>query len=363
MIEYTYGNLLEAQTQALVNTVNCVGAMGKGLALQFKQAFPENFRLYVNACNANKVQIGSMFVVETDTMLSPKYIINFPTKNHWKAPSKISYIEQGLQDLVRIINEYSISSVAIPPLGCGNGGLSWQVVEPLIIKAFEDVPHIKVLLYPPQPAPNVKSMRVDKKLQQLTVSRALLLKLMDSYQHQGYDLSKLEVQKLAYFLQAAGEQLRLKYEANQYGPYAENLNHVLQRLEGTYIQGYGDRTQRSAIHLLPHAVQTADKTLENVPESLSRLERVSNLIQGFETPYGLELLATVHWVVQEQAGLTLEDVVQTVHTWSPRKQHLFTEFHITAAWKQLQQQAWINLQVQYQDHQIFGDRSFPAWER
>jgi len=142
--------LLKADVEALVNTVNCVGVMGKGIALEFKQTFPRNFEVYQKACKTGEVKPGSMFVFKTGSIFKPQYIINFPTKRHWRDNSKIDNIKTGLVALIREISQLNIQSVAVPPLGCGLGGLNWSIVRPMIEKAFEDLPDVQVLLYEPE---------------------------------------------------------------------------------------------------------------------------------------------------------------------------------------------------------------------
>jgi O-acetyl-ADP-ribose deacetylase (regulator of RNase III) len=149
MIRYTQGNLLEADAQALVNAVNTVGVMGKGVALMFKDAYPENFKSYEGACQSNEVQLGKMFVTERREMFGPKWIINFPTKAHWRFPSKIEWIVEGLEDLKRIIIENGIKSVALPALGAGNGGLAWKDVRPRIEAALGELRDVEVIVYEP----------------------------------------------------------------------------------------------------------------------------------------------------------------------------------------------------------------------
>src|ERR1700674_5343955 len=129
MIRYTQGNLLEAPTEALVNTVNEVGVMGKGVALMFSEAFPDNARAYVEACKDGKVHVGRMFVTENRELTEQRWIINFPTKKHWRGPSRLEWIHDGLKDLVRVIKAKKIRSIALPPLGCGNGRLDWTMVR------------------------------------------------------------------------------------------------------------------------------------------------------------------------------------------------------------------------------------------
>lgn len=149
MIESAKGNLLKADAEALVNAVNCVGVMGKGIALQFKEAYPENFSAYAKACRDSEVQPGKMFIVPTKSLSNPKYIINFPTKRHWKGKSKIEDVSAGLEALIADVQKLEIKSIAIPPLGCGLGGLDWSDVRPLIEQAFLKVPSVRVLVFEP----------------------------------------------------------------------------------------------------------------------------------------------------------------------------------------------------------------------
>lgn len=343
MIEFKQGNLLEADVEALVNTVNCVGVMGKGIALQFKQAFPDNFRQYERACRANEVQPGKMFSVSTGSLFNPKYIINFPTKRHWKGKSRLEDIQAGLKALIAEVKHLGICSIGIPPLGCGNGGLEWSQVKPIIESAFAELPNVQVLLFTPHGVPEADLMHVATSKPNITRARALFIRLLELYGIPGYQLTLLEIQKLAYFLQVAGEPLKLQYVKEKYGPYANNLNHVLQKLEGHYIRGYGDRSREAQIYVMPEGREAARTFLENAPEARERLEQVSRLIEGFESPYGLELLATVHWVAQEDPQAAIDDfqAVTLVHRWSDRKHELFRPEHIRKAWQRLHKQNWL----------------------
>jgi len=346
MIELGHGNLLEADVEALVNTVNCVGIMGKGIALQFKQAFPDNFKAYQSACKKGEVCPGTMFIFPTKKLLNPKYIINFPTKRHWKQPSKLEDIETGLVALIEEVQKLEIRSIAIPPLGCGNGGLRWEEVKPLITKSFSKLPAVKVVIFEPAGAPLPEKMPIGTEKPSLTRPRALLIRLLELYGIPGYELTLLEIQKLAYFLQAAGEPLKLRFEKQKFGPYAHNLNHVLQLLEGHFIRGYGDHAAvDKEVHTLPGASDAATALLADMPEALERLERVSKLIRGFETPYGMELLATVHWLATHEdldAAENFERAIKGVQSWSERKSGLFRDAHIKTAWIQLQEQGWLH---------------------
>ena len=340
MIEFKQGNLLEENAESLVNTVNCVGVMGKGIALQFKQAFPENFRQYEKACRADEVQPGRMFTVATGSLFYPRYIINFPTKRHWRGKSKIEDVKSGLKALVTEVQQLGISSIAIPPLGCGNGGLDWAKVKPLIESAFAELPEVKVIVFEPTGAPEVDKIQVATSKPNMTRSRSLLIRLLELYGIPGYRLTMLEAQKLAYFLQVAGQPLKLRYVRHKYGSYADNLNHALQRIEGHYIRGYGDRSREAEIYVLPEGREAAQTFLETELDAKDRLERVSHLITGFETPYGMEMLATVHWVAQEnpKAAKDADVAIALVHEWSDLKRKLFKPEHIRKAWHRLHEQ-------------------------
>jgi O-acetyl-ADP-ribose deacetylase (regulator of RNase III) len=342
MAEIKTGNLLQADVEALVNTVNTVGVMGKGIALQFKQAFPDNFNAYERAAKHHQIVPGKMFVFETGRLTNPRYIINFPTKRHWRGKARFEDIEAGLQDLVHLIQEKGIHSIAIPPLGCGFGGLDWEDVRPLIVKALEAVPAVKAQVYAPAGAPLPEKMPVATTRPHLTLGRAALIKLIGQYALPGYRLTLLEIQKLAYLLQMTGEALKLNYVKQKYGPYAENLNFVLQRLEGHYIRGYGARSVNANINLLPGAINEAETFLSSYPETQARLNRVARLIQGFETPYGMELLATVHWLSHEDQTVQQDPnaAVRGFETWSLRKRENFRPEHIQIAWDRLNQQGW-----------------------
>jgi O-acetyl-ADP-ribose deacetylase (regulator of RNase III) len=345
MIEIKQGNLLTASAEALVNTVNCVGYMGRGMALQFKKAFPENFTEYQKACRAGQVQPGKMFVFEIGSMLSPRYVINFPTKRHWRGKSRYEDIEAGLRALVSEVKRLGIRSVAVPPLGCGLGGLDWKRVRPMIEAAFAGAPDVHVMLFAPAGAPEAKAMPVRTQRPRMTVARALFIRLMDQYAELAYRLTLLEIQKLAYFLQEAGESLRLRYDGGLYGPYAPNLNKVLEVLEEHFIRGYGDSQRPDVeIELLPGAAGVAEEFLIERPEHQERLYRVSRLISGFETPYGMELLSSVHWVAThaDTPAVDADSAVRFVASWNDRKQRMFRPGHIRVAWERLAEQGWVN---------------------
>jgi O-acetyl-ADP-ribose deacetylase (regulator of RNase III) len=346
VISQSHGNLLQADVDALVNTVNTVGVMGKGIALQFKRAFPAMFRDYARAAKSGEVRLGSMHVWPTGQLSGPRFVINFPTKGHWKASSRLADIERGLDDLVRVIRDEAIRSIAVPPLGCGNGGLDWSVVEPLIRAKLEPLVDVEVLLFPPVGAPAAASMTTAGPTPRMSAGRAALIGLLGSYsRHALAEPSLIEAQKLMYFLQLAGEPLRLEFQGHHYGPYADNLRHVLQEVEGHYLSGFGDGSllvaQAEPLTLLPGAEDAARPVLEQHPETRERIDRVLDLIEGFESAYSLELLATVHWLLDHEGPRGLDDVVTAVQAWSPRKGLMFTPEHIRIAVEALESRGWV----------------------
>lgn len=341
MIRYTQGNLLEAPVEALVNTVNEVGVMGKGIALMFREAFPESARRYIAACRAGEVNVGTMFVVRERDLTGQRWIINFPTKKHWRQPSRMEWIRDGLHDLVRVIQDEGIRSVAIPPLGCGAGGLEWSQVKREIDRALADLDEVDVVVF--EPTSEYPNTPKRSGVEHLTPSRALMAELVRRYGVLGMDCTNLEVQKLGWFLTRGIRKLRLtdplglKYSPEKYGPYADNLRHLLNELDGSYLHCekrlsdagptdliWFEASKRSAVEAFLHSAECLDYR--------DALEATAAVIDGFESPLGMELLATVDWMAAErQCPLTLPAVKAGLAEWpgghaaARRKQNLFDD--------------------------------------
>lgn len=343
MIEFRSGDILKSDAEALVNTVNCVGVMGRGIALQFKNAFPANFQAYAAACKREQVQPGRMFVFETG-QLAPRYIINFPTKRHWRGRSRLDDIDSGLKALVAEIRARGIRSIALPPLGSGLGGLNWWAeVRPRVEKALRSLNDVQVIVFEPNRAPASETMRHRREVPQMTAGRAALVELIHRYLGGLLDpfVTLLEVHKLMYFLQVAGEPLKLRYKAAPYGPYAENLRHVLHAIEGHLIAGYdyGGDAPDKPLSLVPGAVEEAAEFLAEHRNTRERFDRVAALVEGFESPFGLELLSTVHWIMHNEPVRTLPDVIARTYAWNDRKRR-FTPRQIGIAADVLTAQGW-----------------------
>jgi O-acetyl-ADP-ribose deacetylase (regulator of RNase III) len=347
MIKPTRGDLLKQDdVDAIVNTVNCVGVMGKGIALQFKNKWPANFTAYAAACKAGNVRPGRMFVFDSGGLVRPNFIINFPTKDHWRGASTIEFIRDGLVDLVAQVRRLGIRSIAVPPLGCGNGGLDWADVRPLIEDAFEVLPEVEVRLFEPAGAPDPKSMEVRTKRPRMTPGRAAIVKVLGTYRELNYGLSKIEVQKLAYFLQEAGGPLDLPFTKHHYGPYSDALRHALNTMEGHFIRGLGDGVVEAEIEPTEDALAEAEAFIAEQSHAAlaDQVTRVGRLIEGYQSSYGMELLASVHWVATREPGVhSVADAVTAVHSWNDRKRQLMKPQHIAAAWQRLGDEGWLAL--------------------
>jgi O-acetyl-ADP-ribose deacetylase (regulator of RNase III) len=344
MITYKTGDIFKEEADAIVNTVNCVGVMGRGIALQFKKYFPDNFRVYEAACKRKEVVPGKMFVHETGSLIGPKYVINFPTKRHWRGASRMEDIESGLQDLAKVIAKLHIKSIALPPLGCGLGGLDWSEVRGRIESTLSQLSEVKVIVFEPKGAPEAEKMVKNRKVPNMTPGRAALVELMHRYLAGLLDpfVSLLEVHKLMYFLQESGEPLRLEYQKNLYGPYAENLRHVLNAVEGHMLSGYADGGDRpdKELRLVPGAYEDASKFIQEHPQTKQHFDKVSDLVEGFESPFGMELLSTVHWVATKENATSRQQVVEKVHQWNERKKQ-FTPRQIELAYNVLIGKGWL----------------------
>jgi len=352
MIYYIQGNLLEAQTEALVNTVNTVGVMGKGIALMFKERFPANMQAYTKACKAKQIQTGKMFITQTNELMGAKWIINFPTKQHWRNPSKLEWITQGLQDLKQFIKENKIKSIAIPPLGSGNGGLDWAIVKQQIEIALADLDDVEIWVY--EPTQKYQNVAKRKGVEELTPARALIAELIRRYWILGVECSLLEIQKLAWFLERVIETqdienpLKLQFKAHNYGPYADRLRHVLDGLDGSYLHSdkriadcdpadvilFND-SKRDKVQLYLHTEAKA---------YLPTLEKTSQIIDGFESPFGMELLSTVDWLLaKEHCQADVAALQQGMSNWAAgkhwgqRKARLFNERVISIALERITQ--------------------------
>ncbi|MDY6215264.1 macro domain-containing protein [Actinobacillus porcinus] len=351
MIIYTKGNLLDADVDVLVNTVNTVGIMGKGIALMFKERFPENNKLYTAACRAHTVVTGKMFITAVDTLFhNPKWIVNFPTKQHWKGKSKMEWIKEGLVDLKHFLVKAQVRSIAIPPLGAGNGGLDWELVKKCIEEELGELEDISIFLY--EPTLEYQNIRKLHGIEELTLTRALISELVRKYWALGIDCSLLEIQKLVWFLQRNIDKLGLKNEMKAkfrphfYGPYADNINHLLNKLDGSYLladKRIPDSSPNDVIWFNNEKEQILSLYLASIPKEYKRaLSSTLDIIAGFESPFGLELLSTVDWLLEnDKCQPNVESLRNGLKTWKSnkwaieRKLRIFTDNDLELALNKL----------------------------
>jgi O-acetyl-ADP-ribose deacetylase (regulator of RNase III) len=338
MIKCTVGNILSDHADVLVNTVNTEGVMGKGIALAFKKAFPGNFKHYEQVVKEGHASVGKVILFRTG-LTHPKYIVNFPTKKHWRHPSKMEYVEAGLQDLVEQLEAITDArSIALPPLGCGNGKLNWAEVKPVMLRYLEPLStRWAITIY----EPGLQDQRmVERKEVPLTAARAILLHLLDRYRILGYDINLLVAQKMTYLMQRFGEPMKLEFVRGPYGPYAHNLNFLLQKLNGAYLwYKEEDNKPTTTVKLEADKLAEVERFIQEQAsdEQRQRMDQVLDLIQGLETPYGLELLSTVDFVMHQTGKRDVAEIQEEIHNWTDRKKELMKPQHIQLVHRRLMQ--------------------------
>lgn len=334
MIKYITGNLFESKTEAIVNTVNTVGVMGKGIALQFKKYFPHNFKIYAQACKEKKFNIGDLLVTEEHSLNGKRTIINFPTKTDWRKPSEYEYIELGLKKLTELIQEQNIKTIAIPPLGAGNGGLDWNKVKSIIEKHLSDIDS-EIIIY--EPNAKIKEV-INKERTKLTPARAMLLSVLFDLVKSGEFVSEFAAEKVAYFLQRFGakNEFKLEYKPYFYGPYSGKIRHVLYYLNGSYLTGYTSKDKKPFEEL--GLISETEKIIEdylNKPENSnhqSTIDKTKAFLRGYYSNFGLELLSSVDFIMKTKNTNNIEDIKSELSGWSNRKRTLFSnEKFITKA--------------------------------
>lgn len=325
MIHYITGNILDSEAQALVNTVNTVGVMGKGIALQFKKAYPNNFKSYSLACKNKEVEVGKMFVtIDSNLHSGEKIIINFPTKKNWRNPSEYSYVSDGLDDLLNVIKQYNITSIAIPPLGAGNGGLKWTKVKMLI---EEKLKHLDIDIFVFEPSLKIKE-KLKKERVKLTDARALLLYVLYDLVRNGEYISEFSSEKVSYFLQRFGAEkyFNLEFTPKFYGPYSGKVRYVLNALNGSYIMGYSgmDKKPFDPLTIVADGFEDVKNHVENDPE-LSRIAKDTlAFLNGFYSDFALELLSSIDFIALKEKTYDRQVVAKKLSEWSDRKQSMFT---------------------------------------
>ena len=332
--------MMQSGAEALVNTVNTVGVMGKGIALQFKEAFPNNNKVYIEACKRKELEPGKLLSVWDENInFGKKLIINFPTKIHWRYPSKYEYIEKGLIALRELLQKEKIKSVAIPPLGSGNGGLDWAKVKPMIEQALIGL-ETEIMIYEPNAAIKAILQKQDNhKNVHLTPARASLLYALFAFESVGEFSSLFVANKLAYFLQRQGQKLNLDFKAYHYGPYAIGVEKVLYHLNGVYLRGM-EQGQAKPFEPLQLNYEKWHEVTQYVDNQMSfnDVQRVKSLIKflsNYTSELSLEILSTVDFILAQHPQYTLEEVMKAVTQWNMRKKELFKKEYVQVSYNYL----------------------------
>ncbi|MBI5023840.1 MAG: macro domain-containing protein [Candidatus Omnitrophica bacterium] len=358
-MEVLIGNIFESGAQTIVNTVNCVGVMGKGIAAEFKERYPEMFKDYVARCERREVNPGVPYFFK-ESMFSPQ-IVNFPTKSDWRAASRIQDIEKGLRILTEKYKEWGIESIALPPLGCGNGQLLWDAVGPLIYKYLSqwDIP---VKMYAPYGAPR-EQLTIDflcrgvalrkngtgnSILQKLNPAWVALAEVVYRIERQAYHMpvGRVIFQKIAYVATALGLPTGLTHVRSSYGPYCRELDEVKKRLSNAGLI----QEEKSGImfRVLPGLAyeKDRDKYKENIQNWNSLIDKTVDLFLRLNTNQA-EIVATVLFVEKElnhEKNLTEDDVLREVMKWKQQRRPPLNEREVAVAIRNLGVLKWFHLQ-------------------
>ena len=321
MITLLTGNILESEAQALVNTVNCEGFMGKGLAYQFKKSFPETNKSYVQMCNKKELFPGKMHYFKENN----KLIINFPTKDKWRKKSEIDYIDKGMKSLIEVIKNNNLKSIAIPPLGSGNGGLEWKEVKNLIWDYVYPISN-EVEIYIYEPSLNYKAQ--SKKAPKLTLSHFILMNIKNKLDK----FSKLRLQKVAFFINLFSKENYFKFEAHLYGPYSHSIDIISKD-----IKEFQEFHQYNTEEALKYAYNTLiSKSVEQkLNDFLVPLQQATNLINKYTLDRDIELYSTIAYILSENIKLNSKQIIHHIHNWSNLKKEKFEDSTIELALNQM----------------------------
>jgi len=356
MMKFIQGDIFESKAQTLVATVNCVGVMGKGLAKEFKDRFPEMFKEYVRVCKRGELRQGVLFIHDE----LDKKILCFPTKDNWKGPSKYEFIEAGLKNLQENYSKWGIASIAIPPLGSGLGGLDWKKVKDLIIKYMKDLP-IEIEVYEPL----VSADRIVREnqfkystkisLTPDTIYTGEIIRLARNHYPADMPIGRLLIQKIAFFSQMAGLPIKLNFEKYYYGPFDFKFRFNVDKLDGLYIRDLSPSFQRSNLVMLDEQkwLQVLEESGLDLTDARDKIQRAIDFLKQFSVPQ-TELMAStlwawIHLVASGQPG-SGDEVVRYIKEWKFEK---FTELQILEAMDKLAAAGWLS--PPFKEEEIYAE--------
>jgi O-acetyl-ADP-ribose deacetylase (regulator of RNase III) len=341
VIKYVTGNLLESEAKVLVNTVNCEGYMGKGIAYQFKLAFPENNRSYVAACKSGRLKIGTLHhFVENG-----KIIVNFPTKNKWRANSKMEYIEKGLDELINLLNKLNAPSVAIPPLGSGNGGLIWADVKNLIEEKLSPVSeNVEILIY--EPSMNYTALPAAEP--KLSTSALILMQIKMSLTK----FSTLRLQKTAYIMDIFSVKPYFNFKKDKLGPYDHSIGVISKSINE--FQKYHNTKNTDEAYNIALSKLISEKTSSHLNILLPLVKKASDYVNLISEDKTLECLTTILFILKTNGDLEEEQIFFNFKNWSEDKAKRFTEQEIKQGLEYLHNTCMV-------ERTLMGYRSINSW--
>lgn len=351
------GDLFKSRAQTLVNTVNCVGVMGKGVALGFKKRFPAMFADYVVRCKRGEVQLGRPYLYTADGV---PWTLNFPTKDDWRSVSRLSDIVRGLEYLESHYKDWGITSLAVPPLGCGNGQLDWEVVGPTLFRHFSRL-DIPVELYAPHDTPAYQlsleylagqsSRSNAEPARKIGPAEVALVAVVSRIVREPYHwpVGRVTFQKMAYFLTEAGVSTGLEYERGSYGPFAKDLKRVTARLVNNGLLTETKRGQMFVIEPGPTYLDARERHKDRLREWAPEINKVADLFLRLSRTEDAEVAATVHFAAKSVASTSSAnapselDVLKEVQKWKIRRQPPLRDEHIATTIRRLNVLSWLDI--------------------
>lgn len=299
MIRFVVDDILESKASCLVNTVNCEGFMGKGIAYQFKQKFPDNEKYYKTVCQKGEMQIGRILLFKE----KDKIIANFPTKNRWREKSEYTFIETGLDDLQEKILTNKIDSVAMPPLGCGNGGLLWDKVKAIILEKLNNM-NSEIIVYEPSKSYSNQKANVPK----ITVSHILLMRLKMRL----VKFNKMRIQKACFFLNIFSNSDYFRFEEYKFGPYSHSIDIISNQIRD-FQNVYSVSTNEAEKIALNNLV--SDSVLTTIKNYKTPILKASNFVNSIRNDHDLELISTIIYIVNKTPELSIDEIIARFFRW------------------------------------------------
>jgi O-acetyl-ADP-ribose deacetylase (regulator of RNase III)/uncharacterized protein YwgA len=358
MVKVEIGDIFESKAQTLVNTVNCVGVMGKGIALEFKKRFPEMFKDYVARCERYEVRLGYPYLYRT---LMPPYVLNFPTKDHWRSVAKLADIVRGLEYLLKNYKEWGITSLAVPPLGCGEGQLEWWVVGPTLYRYLKRM-DIQVTLYAPYGTPHEElkpeflneAPRPAGPRQSISESRLQpgligLVEILRRIEEQPYHwpVGRTIFQKIAYVATEEGLPTGLQHERSSFGPFARGLKTITSRLINNGLISENRQGNMFEVKVGPTFDDARKVHAENLKQWEPIIEKVVDLFMRMNT-HQAEIAATVLFTARSlERGSdnqpTEQQVLEAVMQWKQKRRPSLNESEVAWTIRNLAALGWLEV--------------------